>query len=307
MEWLAASAAGVLVRALSLEEAQDLGALMGRVAFTLLGARRRLALENIERVYGTSLPEEERRSLARRVFEHYGRVLAEVMRFPLVRAENYGRLLEIENLGLLRSAAAQGRGVIVVAAHFGNWELAGLAQGFAGFPMTMLTRPLDNPLLEGMLARYRTRSGNRILHKSESLRALLGVLRAGGIAVVVMDQHFHGPNAVWSPFMGRLAATTPAVALLALRTGTPVVMAFPLQEGRRWRLVYEKGPDIAPSGSRERDIVAFTMALNARLEHYVRLHPQQWLWMHKRWRAPKPQLLKKSSYPVVWEETANAA
>jgi KDO2-lipid IV(A) lauroyltransferase len=198
----------------------------------------------------------------------------------------------------MRAALAEGKGAIFCAGHFGNWELAALALGYAGFPMTMLTRPLDNPHLERLLARYRTASGNRLLHKHASLRHLMRDLRDGRAVTVVIDQHFGDANAVVVDFMGRPAATTPTVALLSLKTGTPVVMVFPVAlGGGRYRILCEPGPVAAPTGDRAHDAAALTGVMTRRLEHYVRKHPEQWLWLHERWRVPARPSLGKSTPP----------
>ena len=203
---------------------------------------------------------------------------------------NYASRVEFAGLEYLRAALAEGSGVILCAGHFGNWELAALALGYEGFPMTMLTRPLDNPHLEKLLMRYRAISGNRLLQKHASLHRLMRDLRDGRIVTVVIDQHFGDASAVVVNFMGRPAATAPTVALLSLKTGAPVVMVFPVALGSgRYRVICEPSPKVALVGDRAHDAAALTEAMTRRLEHYVRKHPEQWLWMHERWRvSPLP-------------------
>ncbi|UCF80778.1 MAG: lysophospholipid acyltransferase family protein [Acidobacteriota bacterium] len=309
LEWLAVCLLGFVVRRLGDGAAACIGRWIGRAAFRLLRRRRRVALRNLEAAYpgapsglapdaSAGLSPDERRALARRTFEHFACVVVEILRFPLLDKESCVSRVEFAGLEHMRAALAEGKGAIFCAGHFGNWELAALALGYAGFPMTMLTRPLDNPRLERLLACYRAASGNRLLHKHASLRHLMRDLRDGQAVTVVMDQHFGDANAVVVNFMGRPAATTPAVALLSLKTGAPVVMVFPIAlGGGRYRVLCEPGPPAALTGDRAHDEAALTVAMTRRIEHYVRKHPEQWLWMHERWRVPARPSLGKSAAP----------
>lgn len=291
LEWLAVCLLGFVVRRLGDDAAARMGRILGRAAFRILRRRRRVALRNLEAAYPgapSGFSPGERRALARRTFEHFACVVVEILRFPILDKERCASRVELVGLEHMRAALAEGKGAVFCAGHFGNWELAALALGYAGFPMTMLTRPLDNPRLERLLARYRTASGNRLLYKHASLRHLMRDLRDGRAVTVVIDQHFGDANAVVVNFMGRPAATTPTVALLSLKTGAPVVMAFPLAlGGGRYRVVCEPSPAATLTGDRAHDAAALTEAMTRRLEHYVRKHPEQWLWMHERWRVPE--------------------
>ncbi len=291
LEWLAVCLLGFVVRRFGDDAAARTGRWIGRAAFRILRRRRRVTLRNLEAAYPgapSGLSSDERWALARRTFEHFACVVVEILRFPILDKESCASRVELAGLEHMRAALAEGKGAIFCAGHFGNWELAALALGYAGFPMTMLTRPLDNSRLEKLLTRYRTASGNRLLHKHASLRHLMRDLHAGRAVTVVIDQHFGDANAVVVNFMGRPAATTPTVALLSLKTGAPVVMVFPFAlGGGRYQVLCEPSPPAALTGDRARDAAALTEAMTHRLEHYVRKHPEQWLWMHERWRVPE--------------------
>jgi KDO2-lipid IV(A) lauroyltransferase len=299
LEWLSVCLLGFVVRRLGDDAAARIGRWIGRAAFRILRRRRRVALRNLEAAYPdapSGLSSDERRALARRTFEHFACVVVEILRFPLLDKESSVSRVEFAGLEHMRAALAEGKGAIFCAGHFGNWELAALVLGYAGFPMTMLTRPLDNPRLERLLARYRAASGNRLLHKHASLRHLMRDLRDGQAVTIVIDQHFGDANAVVVNFMGRPAATTPAVALLSLKTGAPVVMVFPVAlGGGRYRVLCEPGPPAALTGDRAHDEAVLTETMTRRLEHYVRKHPEQWLWMHERWRVPESAAPEKEA------------
>lgn len=287
-EYLPILAVSWLLRILPRRAALALGRGAGVAAWALDAEHRRVADENLSAAYGNQLDAAARRRLVRRVFSHFGMVAADCLLMRWRRPGDLDRLVEVEGLDHLRKAFRKGRGVFVFSGHFGNWEMVALMQGWLGYPMAMVTRPLDNPLLERLLLEGRTASGNEVIHKREAVRGILGALRHGWCVAIVIDQDTRGADHVFVDFFGRPAATTPALGLLALKTGAPIVPVFgvPLPDGR-YRITYlPEVPvtEIATTGERPSDVVAITQACTRLIEEQVRARPECWLWMHKRWK-----------------------
>ncbi len=174
--------------------------------------------------------------------------------------------------------------------HFGYWEMQAIAHPLPLRPVSVLARPLDNPVLHEMLERIRTRTGNSVIYRQGAVRKVLRELAANRGVAILIDQHLHSADAVYVDFFGRPAATTSALAALALRTGAPVIPVFALPlPGGRYRFVYER-PVPPPSEESPDAIREFTQRCTDVLEMYVRRHPELWLWMHRRWRDRDPRL-----------------
>ncbi|HEY3177002.1 MAG TPA: lysophospholipid acyltransferase family protein [Candidatus Polarisedimenticolia bacterium] len=292
-EYIPIATLAFVMRALPRRAALATGRAAGRLAGRLDRAHRRVALENLAAAFGETMTASERGRLAGRIFSHFGMVAADCFLMSRRSPRDLDRLVEYEGVENIRKAFLKGKGVFVFSGHFGNWEMVALMQGWLGYPMAMVTRPLDNPLLEKLLWRGRTASGNQVIHKRNAVREILRALRHGWCVAIVIDQDTRGTESVFVDFMGRPAATTPALARLALRTGAPVVPVFgvPLPGGR-YRITYlPEVPvgQIAADRPRDEAVVAVTQACTTIIEEQVRARPECWLWMHRRWkRRPRP-------------------
>jgi len=182
--------------------------------------------------------------------------------------------------------------VLFVTGHFGFWELHAIAHPLLFEPIGLLARALDNVRMNGLLEGIRQCTGNTVIYRQGSVRRVMRMLHERHGVAVLIDQHIHGPDAVYVDFFERSAATASAVAALALRTGAPVVPVFALPLGRgRYRLIYEhpvEPPADAKSEGADGAIREFTQRCTDVLEMYVRRHPDLWLWMHRRWRDEGP-------------------
>jgi KDO2-lipid IV(A) lauroyltransferase len=258
------------------------GRRLGDVLWLVLPRRRAVALENLRRSFGADRPAPEIRRLARRSFQHLGMNLVEICRYALRPTGVVLSQVRLEGREHLEAAAAQGRGVLVLTAHYGNWELLAAAHGLSGLPLSIVVRPLDHPLLDDLADRFRRRSGAELIVKRQAVRDVLGALRRRRMVGILLDQNATRAEGVFVPFFGVPASTSKGLALLALRTGAPVVPIF-LRREPGGRHCIEVGPALTPPPDRQ--IETYTAAFNRVLEAAIRRAPEQWLWMHDRWRT----------------------
>jgi KDO2-lipid IV(A) lauroyltransferase len=283
LEFGAVRLVAAIVSVLPMRLVRRIGAGLGRLVYVVDRTHRRTALENLAAAF-PSKRERERRALARAMFAHFGSLLFELLKFANYSPEQMRKAVEVEGQERARQAYAQNRGVLFFTGHFGYWEIHAIAEPLLDRPISVLARALDNVRLNEMLERIRTRTGNSVIYRQGAVRKILRELAANHGVALLIDQHLHTPDAVYVDFFRRPAATTSALAALALRTGAPVipVFALPLRRGR-YRLVYEHPVD-PPRADTPDAVRDFTQRCTDVLEMYVRRHPTLWLWMHRRWR-----------------------
>jgi KDO2-lipid IV(A) lauroyltransferase len=283
IEYWAARAALALVRVMPDRLVRASGTVLGLAFYAVDAAHRRIAYQNLAAAF-PQRTDAERRIIARQAFAHFGRLLMALLKFATLTPAQMLERAEIEGEERARSAYAHGKGVIFVTGHFGFWELQALVHALRVEPVSVIGRALDNPLLNQLLENIRQRTGNSVIYRKGTLRRILRTLQAGHGIAVLIDQHIMSPEAIYVDFFERPAATTSAIAALAIRTGAPVVPVFalPLPNGR-YRLIYEHPVD-PPRAVGDAAIHEFTQRCTDVLEMYVRRDPHLWLWMHRRWR-----------------------
>jgi Kdo2-lipid IVA lauroyltransferase/acyltransferase len=271
------------LRLLPMRAVLGVGSLLGLAFYAFDGAHRRLALRNLTSAFPIRTPR-ECRVIARGMFSHFGRLLTVLLKFSTMSSAQMLAHVEFDGEERVVHAHAQGRGVLLFTGHFGFWEINALVHALAIQPMSVLARPLDNPLLHDLLESVRTATGNSVIYRRGAIRRVLRALDANQAVAVLIDQHIHTADSVYVDFFNRPAATTSALAALALRTGAPVVPVFALPlPGGRFRMVYEHPVD--PPRTDDPDAIRqFTQRCTDVLEMYVRRYPELWLWMHRRWR-----------------------
>ena len=243
-----------------------------------------------ERNIAMALPElslRERRRILRHVFRNLGWQLVEFCRLPRYTAQNTREWIRTEGLMHYLAARARGRGVLVLTGHLGAWELSSFYHSLMGHPMGMVIRRLDNRLLDEYVNSIRCLHGNRVLHKDDFARGLLTAMRAGDTVGILMDTNMTPPQGVFVKFFGITACTASGLARVALKTGAAVLPGFLLWEPAERRFVLHFGPELAftKSGDPEADILAATQQCNDVLESWIRRYPDQWLWIHRRWKT----------------------
>jgi KDO2-lipid IV(A) lauroyltransferase len=273
-----------IIRVLPLAAARPLGRSLGTLLW-MLGARRSTTLRNLALVY-PQRSAAERRRLARRCYRHFGAMICDTIAMSRLDPVGLCERLTLVGWERLAEAESRGRGLLVLSAHLGNWEVAARPVGLYRGPFHVVVRPFNNPLVYRYMDRERERFGERQIAKRGAAKQIFRVLREGGKAGMVMDQRVRPGQGIVLPFLGHPALVTPLPASVALRQGTPAVsiVAWP-QPGGRYRV--ELGEPILPpdGGERDDDVVAeLTTRYLAALERDIRRQPEQWLWMHRRWR-----------------------
>jgi Kdo2-lipid IVA lauroyltransferase/acyltransferase len=256
---------------------------LGLLFYTIDRAHRRIAERNLMTAF-PARSAAERRAIAREAFKHFGRLVLELLKFSTLSPADMLSRVDVDGEERSRAAYAQGKGVLFVTGHFGFWELQALVHAVRVEPIAVLARALDNPRLNALLERIRSRTGNSVIYRRGTIRRVMRTLESGRGVAVLIDQHIMSRDAIYVDFFSRPAATTSAVAALALRTGAPVVPVFALPlPGGRYRLIYEH-PVEPPAADAPDAIRELTQRCTDVLEMYVRRNPELWLWMHRRWR-----------------------
>src|SRR5438445_140437 len=264
------------------------GGALGLAFYTFDRAHGRIAKNNLAEAFPVRSAE-ERRAIARGAFGHFGRLLFEILKFSTLSPEAMLARVEFDGEERARLAYAHGKGVLFFTGHFGFWELHAIVHALRIEPIGVLARALDNPDLNALLEQIRQRTGNTVIYRQGTIRRVMRMLQGRQGVAVLIDQHIQTRDAIYVDFFERPAATTSAVAALALRTGAPVVPVFALPiGGGRIRVIYEH-PVAPPDADSENAVREFTQRCTDVLEMYVRRHPELWLWMHQRWREDVPE------------------
>jgi Kdo2-lipid IVA lauroyltransferase/acyltransferase len=294
-----------VVRLMPMRAVLAAGTVLGRAFYTFDRVHRRLAIDNLRAAFPVR-SQDECRIICRGMFAHFGRLLAVLLKFSTMRPDQMLACVEFEGEERVAHAHAQNRGVLLYTGHFGFWEINALVHALSLKPMAVLARPLDNPLLHNLLESVRTKTGNSVFYRRGAIRRVLRALEANQAVAFLIDQHMQPADAVYVEFFNRPAATTSALAALALRTGAPVVPVFALPlPGGRFRMVYEHAVE-PPAPDNERAVTEFTQRCTDVLEMYVRRYPDLWLWMHRRWRDVPGDEYVKGMFPAASNEPVDA-
>ena len=271
---------------------------LGGLAYTFAGGLRRTGQRNLELAFPL-MDQKERERILRSSFRSLGRMLGEFSQFPRATPESLRNLVEYDPVGLshLRAAEGTGRGVIFLTGHLGAWELLSFAWSALEYPINFLVRPIDNPRIEELIEGVRTRFGNRPIDKKVAARAALRALKEGGTLGILADLNTQEREGVFVPFFDRPACTTSGVAWLALKTNALVIPTAAVWNEERGRFFFHGDPpvELVRTGDDRQDVEVNTARFTAALEKMIRAYPDQWLWIHKRWRtrpAGEPDLYR---------------
>lgn len=270
---------------LPLKSSVRLGKRLGRLLYSIDGRHRRIAIENISSTLGLDSVEAE--GVARKVFENIGITFAEFIKIPTLNKAFFDNNVEVEGFENYLRAKDYGKGVLMLGAHLGNWELIPAVHLIKkGQAASVVYKRTKNPYVDRFIDSIRRSYGLKTISHRNSVKEIMAALRRGEGVGILLDQHAGSREAVVVDFIGRPAATNYGLALIALKTGAPVVPMFLVREGEeRYRFIYEEPIHLQKSGDSERDVREATIKFNSVIEKYVRKYPEQWFWVHNRWKA----------------------
>ncbi len=289
LEYLVARSLLAVFGLLPLRVALFVGPIMARAAYYFSGRLRRTGERNLELAF-PSLTRHQRRRLLRGCFENLGRLLGVFSQFATASPQTLKRVIECEGIEHLDASRQSGRGVILFTGHIGAWELTSFALSLFGYPFSFLVRRIDNPKIEALIDGARARLGNRTIDKQSAAREMLQTLQGGGTLGILVDLNTLDREGIFVDFFGVKASTTFMLAKLALRTGADVLPVFAPWERERGRFVLKIDEPLIfdRSGDEEQDVQRLTQLFTNVVEKYVRRYPDQWLWIHRRWRTRPP-------------------
>ncbi|MGA7831322.1 MAG: lysophospholipid acyltransferase family protein [Terracidiphilus sp.] len=266
--------------------ARSLAAALAYCVYCLHGRLRRVGKRNLAFAL-PKLSARERKRILRGVFRHLGWQLVEFCRMSAYTPEKTHGWIRTEGLDHYLAARAREKGVLIVTAHLGAWELSSFYHSLMGYPMSMVARRLDNPRLEEYVNRIRCLHGNRVLSKDDFARGLLTSMRQNMTVGILMDTNMTPPQGEFVEFFGKQACTGTGLAHIALKTGAAVLPGFMLWEEAERRYVLHFGPQLTfqQTENPEADLLAATQLCTKTIETWIRRYPDQWLWIHRRWKT----------------------
>jgi len=289
-EYIGVEVLKVLVNVLPLKAALAFGTILGDLLFYVIGIRKKVVFENLKRAFKDKKSDRELKDIARRTYRNFSQTLIEFFRLPYMDEDELYRTVSFVNFEKAKEAASLKRGVILVMGHFGNWEITGAAICNLGYPLSTLTAPMKNELVDRIVVQHRKAVGFNVIPRgSISVKEVFKALRRGEFVGFLSDQDA-GPDGVFVNFFEKCVSAPPGPAAIALKRNIPIVLCFPIrQKGGRHRVIVE-GP-IYPSKFRESEdgIRELTQKYTSLLEDYIRKYPDHWLWMHRRWKSSRQQ------------------
>jgi KDO2-lipid IV(A) lauroyltransferase len=284
------AALGVLkgLGALPHSVARALCAVLAALSYRLWPRLRKVGLFNLRLAF-PEWPERQRRQVLFGLFRNFGRMLADFAHFPRWNRQNIERLIIYDGFENYARAQSEGRGVLFLTAHFGNWELGSFAHGVYGYPCHFVVRELDNPLVDALINDYRCLSGGKAIEKRDFARHVLRAFSQGEAVGILMDQNMAPAEGAFVDFFGRLACTTTGPARVARKTAVPIVLGLVIWDAKlkKYRLRFDSVPWLRREDPEE-EVLANTANFTRLIEEYVRRYPEQWLWVHRRWKSRPP-------------------
>jgi Kdo2-lipid IVA lauroyltransferase/acyltransferase len=273
---------GILPRSVS----RALAIFLSQIVYLLHARLRRVGMRNLRMAFPEK-SDAERKRILRGVFRSLGRELAELCQFPRYSPENVEQVVVYDGLENYQRAYARNKGVLFLTAHFGGWELSAFVHSLHGHWLHIVMRPMDNPYLDHLLQSYRTMHGNKVVPKDDFVRGLLAAMKAGEGVGILMDTNMTPPQGIFVDFFGIPACTASGLARIALRTGAAVVPGFTIwdESMAKYRLRFDPAMELVRTGNLEADIRENTQRFTKVIEDYVRQYPDQWLWVHRRWKT----------------------
>ncbi len=283
--WTALKFLGAVPRSV----ARVAAAAAARLLFFFLPKFRRVAMINL-RIAFPQWTDAQRRGVIRKLVRNLGWMAAEFAHFPGWTRKNIERIVVLDGHENFLAGRNCGKGVLFLTGHLGAWEVSSFAHALYGFPLHFMARQLDNRRVDALVNRYRCLSGNQPIYKNESARAMLTILRDSGTIGILADQNTLPEEGIFVNFFGTPACTTTGIARVALHTDAAVVPGYAWWDEaiRKYRLRFEPPVELVRTGDADADIRVNTENFTRVIEDFARAHPDQWLWVHARWKT-RPQ------------------
>jgi KDO2-lipid IV(A) lauroyltransferase len=287
--WLAYAAVWLILKALGAlprPVARGFAASVTSLLFCLQPKLRKTAEFNLRLAF-PDWTDAERKEVTRKMVRNLGWMAAEFARFPRLTKENIEKVVILEGHENFLEGQRRGNGVLYLTGHIGAWELSSFAHALYGYPLHYIARPLDNKRLDALVNQYRCSSGNQPIFKNESARVMLKILKDSGTIGILADQNTMPEEGVFVDFFGTPACATTGIARVALHTGAAVVPGYAYWDEtiQKYRLRFEPPVDLVRTGDTERDVFRNTQRFAKAIEEIIRKHPDQWVWVHKRWKT----------------------
>jgi len=274
---------GALVRILPYSWAQAFGSFLGWLAFDVVRIRRRVTLINLKNSLG--LERKELVKIGRRAYKNFAKSMVEYSLFPSLDKDKILKMTEFEGLENFDEALRKGKGAILVAGHFGSWELMGAATSQKGYPIDFLVGEQHNLLVDNMMNDYRSSMGIGIIKMGVAAKGIIKALKENRFVAMLSDQDA-GSDGTVVEFFNRPASTPKGPAAFALKMDAPIIMGFIIrQENKKQRIIFEKPIYGEKTSDKEEDIRNLTQAYTRKLEEYIRRFPDHWFWPHRRWKS----------------------
>ncbi|MGH9744415.1 MAG: lysophospholipid acyltransferase family protein [Candidatus Acidiferrum sp.] len=288
-DWLAYAAVWLILKKIGIlprRFARSYAVFVGRLLFSLRPKLQKTAEFNLRLAF-PDWTDAQRKEVTRKMVRNLGWMAAEFARFPRLTKENIEKVVILENHENFLEGFRRGNGVLYLTGHIGAWELSSFAHALYGYPLHYMARPLDNQRLDDLVNKYRCFSGNRPIFKNESARVMLKILKDAGTVGILADQNTLPAEGVFVDFFGKPACTTTGIARVALHTDAAVVPGYAYWDDsiQKYRLRFEPAVELTRTGDTERDVFENTQRFAKVIEAIIRKHPDQWVWVHKRWKT----------------------
>jgi KDO2-lipid IV(A) lauroyltransferase len=266
-----------------------MGRRVGNLMYLLDLEHRRVAIENLQIAFGQEKSKKERRAIAKKNFQNLGMMAVEFFRIPHMDIETYQKKVETEGVDEALKVLEEKKGALLLIGHFGNWELMAMMSKVINKPILVIAKPIkNNRWLERWIIRSREKIGLEIIPPVNATPKVIQALSQNKVVGIMFDQRGKRSKGIWANFFGRKVPTTPGLAVMALKSGAPVLPVFMIRNDfRKHRLIVKKPLELIRAGDFNKDIEANTQLFNDTLESIIREHPDQWLWIHRRWERPK--------------------
>jgi KDO2-lipid IV(A) lauroyltransferase len=265
------------------------GRQLGRMMFCIDRGHRKIALENLHLAFGKEKSEEELLAIARRTFENLGMMAVEFFRIPRMDVESFKKKVKIEGLEEALELFGRRKGILLLLSHFGNWEMMGIMSKLIGDSIMVIAKPMKkNKRIDQFITKIRNAAGLEVISSIKASRIVIKALSQNRVVGILIDQRAKRSEGIWADFFGKKAPTTPGLAVLAMKTGAPVVPVFMVRDGfGKHRLVIQEPLELVHTGDIKKDVEANTQLFNHTLESMIRQYPDQWFWVHRRWERKK--------------------